>query len=276
VTYRNQWGTPGTYALVFDPDEKLPYEPASFIFDESRCFIENNVMTLNTNEGIKNLVTYAFYPAQSPESTAEINATLKLDYADKNGCNISAGCWIRIEPDKVSLADRPSVNFALDATQWHDYRIIRSGGKIKVYVDGTLKLDASSEGLEVRNVQVGNRQVKGMNFNKIDDGEADMGWFTSSTSHWKKLSVKVDNVKDYSIDWKWDANKGFPDQFRRDRIVVLDRIAATFGHCGYSGWTQMEDGTIVIADYTVGGNGGQPANMPFIRAYVTNEEELTK
>jgi hypothetical protein len=34
----------------------------------------------------------------------------------------------------------------------------------------------------------------------------------------------------------------------------------------------LEDGTIVIVDYTVGGNGGRPARMPFARSYRLTED----
>ena len=273
VTYRNKWGTPGTYALLFDPEEELPYEPASFIFEENRCTLSDGVMTLNTEEGIQKLVTFTFYPAQAPDSRVEIEAEIRVDEADINGCNLSAGCYVSIRPDKVSLGDRPEESFSLDATQWHRYRIVRENKTISIYVDDELKLQTATEGLETRMVQVGNRQVKGANFYQIGN-EQDTGWGTKALSHWRALSVKVENQNDYDIDWTWDPAKGYPDQFRRDRIVLLDRISASAGHCGYSGWTQMEDGTIVIADYTVGGNGGPPAAMPFIRAYVTTEEAL--
>lgn len=86
------------------------------------------------------------------------------------------------------------------------------------------------------------------------------------------MRVKVENVKDHSIDWSWNASQGFPDQFRRDRIVRLDRNASfSGGNSGYSGWTQMQDGTIVVADYTC---GNPSSGVPYVRAYITNEKEL--
>ena len=274
VTYRNRWGTPGTYALVFDAEEKLPYEPASYLFDENRCRLENGVLKINTDEGIKNLVTFTFYPAQDPASDVDISVRLKVNSADINGCNISAGCYVRIQPDRVSLGDDPDVYFMSDGTRWHDYRIIRAQGMIKVFVDDVLKLEHPSAGLETRMVQIGNRQTRSVNFYKIDEKD-EQGWSTHSSTEWSSMRVKVDNKSDYDIDWQWDSSKGYPDQFRRDRIVLLDRIASSFGHSGYSGWTQLENGKIVIADYTVGGNGNTPAKMPFIRAYLADEKFLS-
>ena len=275
LVYRNVWGTPGTYALVFDPEEKLPYQPASYIFKEDRCVLTDGVMHIDTGDDIRDQVAYRFYPAQAPDSYIKIEAEMKLDKAGMHGCNISAGCWVRFEPGRISLADRPGEGFDLDATQWHHYEITRANGTISIKVDGKLKLHTSVKGLETRLVQIGNRQTRSFNFHRIGNDEV-TGWHTHAKTEWRALSVKVENNNDYDIDWQWDPSSGYPDQFRRDRMVLLDKIASSPGHCGYSGSTQMEDGTIVITDYTVGGNGGEPEKMPFIRAYITTERGLTK
>ncbi len=274
AVYRNSWGTPGTYAFLFSPDEKFEYQPATFLYDESRCRLNKDFLTINTGENITSLVIFGFYPAQSPHSKVVIEAELKVEEADLDGCNISAGCWIRFLADRVCLADQPETGFDINAKEWHVYKIVRSTGIISIYVDGKLKLKASVDGLENKLVQVGNRMVKGFNFNSIENDKSS-GLHTKSTTHWRRLHVFVDNEKDYDIDWQWDTSKGYPDQFKRDRIIALDIIAATASHCGYSGFTQQKDGTIVIVDYTVGGNGKTPDPMPYIRSYVVNEEILT-
>lgn len=274
VVFRNSWGTPGTFALLFDSDEKFEYQPATFIFDESRCRLNSNIMTINTGESIMEQVAFGFFPAFSPESKVVVEASLKVEESDIHGCNISAGCWIRFIPGRVCLADLPETGFDLNTTDWHDYRIERSNGKIIIYVDGKMKLKAPVTGVENKLVQIGNRMVKGFNFTNIGNNDLS-GANTKSITHWRKLHISVNNINGDNIDWHWDSSKGYPDQFRRDRIVALDIIAAPAGHCGYSGFTQHTDGTIVIADYTVGGNGGVPASMSFIRSYVVNEGILT-
>ncbi|MCG8319001.1 MAG: glycoside hydrolase [Cytophagales bacterium] len=274
LVYRNVWGTPGTCAMVFDPDEKLSYQPSSYIFEEERCVLKDGVMHLETRDDLRGQVAYRFYPAQAPDSRVKIEADIKLDEAGIHGCNISVGCWVRLEPGRISLADRPDEGFELDATQWHHYEIVRDNGIVSITVDGERKLHTAVKGLETRLVQIGNRQTGAFGFHKIGNDQVE-NWHTHAKSQWKSLSVTVENKNDYNINWQWDPGKGYPDQFRRDRIILLDKIASSPGHCGYSGATQMEDGTIVITDYTVGGNGGKPAKMPFIRAYVTTEADLT-
>ena len=101
-------------------------------------------------------------------------------------------------------------------------------------------------------------------------------------SHWRAVSVKVKNdPRDYSIDWNWTPAQGYPDQFRRDRTVVLDY--AYPADCGYSSWTQLPDGKIVILDYTNGGalesyswGGKHQGSAPFIRAYHVTEKDLVR
>lgn len=274
VVYRNSWGTPGTFAFIFNPNEKLDYQPATFLYEESRCKLNNDILSIETGDEITKLVTYGFYPALSPESKVVIEAELKIENADIHGCNISAGCWVRFLPNRICLADQPEVGFDMDATNWHTYKIERGNGSMRIYVDGKLKLKTSINGLENKFVQIGNRMVKGFDFAGVKNRKtADMK--TKSVSHWRSLHVSVNNKEDYDIDWKWDTSKGYPDQFRKDRIVALDIIADAYSHCGYSGFTQHSDGTIVIADYTVGGNGEQPSPLPFIRSYIVNEETLT-
>ncbi len=275
AVYRNRWGTPGTYAFLFDPEEKFSYQPATFVYREETCTLEDGSMVIRTGDGLRNSFVLGFYPAQSPETTVQINAEIKVDRAESNGCVIGAGCWVSIEPDRVYLTLDPDKGFDIDASKWHKYEVIRRDSKLEILVDGKSRLRSSIKGLENRHVQIGNRHVSNFNFDDVEVGAND-DWKMDSESHWRSLSVKVDNKEDYDIHWTWDVSKGYPDQFRRDRIVALELIADHFAHTGYPAITQMDDGTIVIADYTVGGNGGEPAEMPFLRSYVVTEEILNR
>ncbi|MCG8306661.1 MAG: glycoside hydrolase [Cytophagales bacterium] len=273
AVYRNRWGTPGTYAFLFDEDEEFDYQPATFVYDESTCQMKDGVMEINTKDGLINTFVLGFYPAQSPKSTVEITATIKVNEAEENGCVIGAGCFVSITPDRVFLTEKPEIGFKIDAKQWHNYKFVRKNDKLKISVDGKLKLDVDVKDLLTRHVQVGNRHIKSFDFENVEMGQ-DNFWKTESKSYWKSLSVMVDNHEDVDINWSWNPENGFPDQFRRDRIIALEIIADHFAHTGYPSITQSDDGTIIIADYTVGGNGGKTAPMPFIRAYKVSEELL--
>ncbi len=273
VTYRNVWGTPASYAVVLDPGEMPPYEPASFIWDESRVTLADGVLTLRTDEGRDKGAVFACYPAQAPDSRVEIEADLRVEAAERHAVALSAGIWLRFETGRVSLADRPGEEFAIDATAWHRYHVVREGGRVRVAVDGVTRLDASTSDLETRLVHFGNRQMPGWYGALNRPGESGARRLENAgVSHWRRLRVRVENRADHSIDWSWSGAGGFPDRFRRERVVLLDRNGSfSPGHSGYSGWTECTDGSIVIVDYTV---GDPPEPVPFARAYVTTEAEL--
>jgi hypothetical protein len=273
VTYRNRWGTPGSRALVFDPKEETGFQPASYILDESRCELTGEALTIRTDEGERSAVEFNLYPAQDSRSRVEIEAVLKVDDADMNGVAVSAGCWVHFSPTRIWLGDRPADGFDCDTSVWRTYRIIRGDREIAIFVDGAEKLRENIDDIWLREVRFGNRA-------RGSGGEPYVK--NRSVSHWRAISAKVTNdSRDYSIDWKWTPAKGYPDQFRRDRTVVLDY--AYFADCGYSSWTQLADGTIVIVDYTNGGNlesfswgdAGKGA-APFIRAYLVTEEDFVR
>lgn len=293
VTYRNAWGTTGTYALLFDPKESFTYQPNSFIWDDSRCQIKNGVMEIRTDNGTPNAVEFNLYPVEDDDSSVEIEAELAVKEADKYGCLVSAGAWVRFEPNRVSLADREAEGFAIDASSFHKYRIVNKDKKLSIYVDGKLKLQSSIDGIHTRVVRFGNRPgginrpaaAAASQFTQSDQGKTDNPNrakplrgvnYQSNASHslWRSVAARVSNRRDHSIDWRWNARQGFPDQFRRDRMVVVERNASfSAGNSGYSGWTQAPDGRIVVIDYTE--TDTLPAlDHPLLRAYSVRERDL--
>jgi hypothetical protein len=272
VTYRNRWGTPASYAFLWDPTERFDYQPNAFIWDESRCTMSDDAMTLATDGTREAQVIFGLYPALTGDSTVDLSATVRVAEGDASGALVSAGFLVRITPDAVFLvedgggkidasgaqtvegAGAGSKNgFASSGTEWHDYRFVRENGSVRIFVDGDLKLERPAGSHAVREVRFGSER--------------------ESTNYWRSVSAKVSNPGEYSIDWTWDVTSGkFPDQFRRDRMVVLDYT----GDSGYSGWTQREDGSIVIVDYTndVIGLAGALSPQPILRAYLVEEEDL--
>lgn len=260
VTFRNTWGTPGSCAILFDPDEAFGFQPASWIWDESRCRLKDGVMEIRTADGRANSVEFGFYPVEDDDSDVEVEAELMVKEAGPEGCLISAGGWVRFEPRRVSLADRPADGFDIDATKWRKYKLTARKGEFSIEADGKRMLSVPRAPVHQRYVRLGSR------------GYATKYTGMKSRTLWRALSVKVENRRDYSIDWKWEPRKGYPDQFRRDRIVRLERNGSfSPGDSGYSGWAQMPDGRIAVADYTC---GDPPAKKPYVRAYLLEEKDL--
>lgn len=297
ITFRNQWGTTGSYAVVLDPNKQHGFQPNSFIWDEVRCALKDDAMELRTADGSRHAVQFSLYPVEDDDSAVEMEFELAVKEADKEGCLVSAGAWVRFEPNRVSLADREAEGFAIDTTRFHHYRLVNRDKKLSLYVDAKLKLQTATDGIHTRYVRFGNRpgvrppvgtvtaetKAESNNYLAGRTGNATDKFertplrgvqYHRNTSHtlWRAVAAKVMNRRDHSIDWRWTAKRGYPDQFRRDRCVRLD-YNGTFaaGDGGYSGWTQMDDGRIVIVDYTTGAAGTLP---PFVRAYLVNERDL--
>ena len=266
VTYRNRWGTPCSRAFLFHPEEELGFEPASFIWEERRCTREGEEMVTATGDGRTAEVEFSLYPALTGH--AEVDLELELRRAPGPGSVVlSAGFGVSIGDGRLEFARhaierfetgdlgnvqrRPGATF-LDTAQWHTYRLERRPGGCRVLVDGRQVLASDDPLLRQRVVRFGAA------------GELE--------TRWRAGRGRVYNPGDYSIDWNWHAGDGFPDQFQRDRTVVLDYTSDS----GYSDWTQLADGTIVIADYSSDHfediNAGGP--QPILKAYRVREEDL--
>jgi hypothetical protein len=266
ATFRNVWGTPGTRALVFTPAEAaaLGFQPTSHLLDESRCTLTADTLTLRTADGRAGAVEFNLYPAQDDRSRVEIEATLRVGSAGPNACAIGAGVWVRFLPDRICLADRPEAGFGFDTRAWHTYRIVRDAGHVTIFVDGKQMLHEPIADIWQREVRFGSR--------------ASAANGREGVTHWRAVSAKVTNARDTSIAWSWTPRQGHPDQFRRDRIVTLDNAFAA--DCGYSSWTQLADGRIVILDYTstpsVESFASGRGRAPIIRAYLVSEKDLVR
>lgn len=283
VTYRNASGTRGGYAFVWSPGEKLGFEPNSYIWDETRCTLDNRILRLRSTPGQGNDVTFSLYPVFDHRSRVELEAELRLvSSAGKGGALLTAGLPVFIDREGVRLGARRATeetvdatgsrltqaasasgdnapsSFPLDTAQWHRYRLVREGRTLSIYVDGELKLKSTTAGRDSRLV----------NFASADE----------SVTEWRAIRARIENPQDEHplVEWTWDSNKGFPDQFRRDRVVRLDYSADS----SYSGWVQRPDGGIVIFDYT---NEHPHKNatwhlgpQPFLRAYLVTERDLVR
>jgi hypothetical protein len=277
VTFRNAWGTPSSCAFAFDPQESFPFQPSSFIWDESRCRLSADALEIRSGEGREAAVEFGLYPVEDDDSAVEFEADLAVKEAGRNACLMSAGAWLRFTTGRVELAERPGAGFDLDASDWHRYRIVNRDKRLRVFVDGKVRLDVPNAGVFQRFVHFGNRS--GVSRPNEGDGRTERRPLrgtqyenNAGVSLWRSINVKVENRRDHSIDWSWTPKNGYPDQFRRERLIRLE-ANGTFssGDSGYGNWTQLPDGTVVAVDYTSGETGRR---HPLLRAYRVNPEML--
>lgn len=270
VTFRNRWGTPASCAFVWDAEEDIGFEPSSFIWERDRCTCSDGVMHTRTASGRESEVEFSLYPAVTQDATATLEIELRRS-PGPGAIVLSAGFGVKIDADRMTFArnalrrhetgnledaipltGRGIPSAEIDSSKWHTYRLERSTKACRVLVDGEVKLVTDDPSFRQRIVRFGSG-------GKL---EAD----------WRRATAHICNPSDYTIDWEWDAKIGYPDQFQRDRMIVLDYTSDS----GYSDWTQLEDGTIVIADYVTtsfrGVNAGGP--QPVLKAYLVREEDL--
>jgi hypothetical protein len=272
VSFRNAWGTPGTSIFVFDPNEQFAYGPNSFLWDPSRCRLEDDAMVLDTGEGSQQVAAFTLYPMEDDESALDLEFELAVASAQSNACNVAAGAWIRFLPNRVEIAERPSDGFDIDATKFHRYRIVHEGGRIVVSVDGEQKLDVSDKDIFTRLVRFGCRDGRASIPAKMDPKERTRQPLrgpryeqTTGVSRWRSFRASIRNRRDHSVEWAWAPANGFPDQFQRDRVVCLEPNGSmSSGDSGYSGWDQMPDGTIIVVDYSTTKAG---LRHPILRSY---------
>jgi hypothetical protein len=269
VTFRNAWGTPSSCGFAFDPEETFAYQPQSFIWDDSRCRLSDHALEIRSGEGREAAVEFGLYPIEDDDSAVEFEADLAVQQAGRNACLISAGAWLRFSPTRVELADRRADGFDLDASASHRYRIVNRDKRIRVFVDGKLRLDVPNAGVFQRLVRFGNRSGivrpnEGDNRTERKPLRGTQYENNAGVSLWRSIRVKVENRRDHSIDWSWSAKNGYPEQFRRDRVIRLEANGSfSAGDSGYGNWTQMADGTVVAIDYTAGESGRR---HPLLRA----------
>ncbi|MDE0024103.1 MAG: hypothetical protein OXP69_06790 [Spirochaetaceae bacterium] len=264
--FERLFASPEFFRVLRHPEEELGFEPASFIWEEHRCIREHGEMVTATGDGRTAEVEFSLYPALTGHAEVDLELEVRRDSGPGN-LVLSAGFDVNIGAGRLEFASRAIARFEsgnlgrvqrrlgaayLDTSRWHTYRLERRPGGCRVLVDGRQVLASDDASLRHRPVRFG------------AGGELQ--------ARWRSGRARVYNPGDYSIDWSWHAGDGFPDQFQRDRTVVLDYTSDS----GYSDWTQLADGTIVIADYTSDSyeniNAGGP--QPILKAYRVREEDL--
>jgi hypothetical protein len=265
ATFRNAYGTFASYAFLFDPGETFAYVPNSFIWREDCCRLEGGELVVETGSGTHRAVEFVLYPAEDTTVRVELEFEMRLEHASERGCCVSAGGYLHFQPGRIWFGDRPEVSARTDTAEWHRYRVLRDDGMLCVWQDGELLLQTPADEIATRLVRFGNR--------------VDRAYFPSfsenrSRSFWRSFRASIRNRDDHPVVWNWTSSDGYPDQFRRDRLLLLDRSDRPhWADHGYSGWTQLPDESIVAVDYTA---GYPAAAKPFVRAYHLSEEDWKK
>lgn len=278
VTHRNNAaGDVGYVAWMGDPEQM--YDDHVFpIFgralESERMWLESDRLVMDSAAGYWGATQYVLPRMSTPEDHVIFETRMRCLSAEQNGCSIIAGVPVQILPTRVQLYTDPTIGFDVDATQFHDYKIECYGTvSVKIWCDGVEKVSADISALPVEN----ERYISFGNY--FEHMEWATLWFGNNAgrSEWQSISVQQDAVTFPTYTWQWDASSGvYPDQYRRNRMVMLEIEGSNKNSdVGYGGWTQLDDGTIFVADYTRGDGQDQPVqDMPLIRGYFLYEGDF--
>ncbi|MFC1717552.1 sialidase family protein [Candidatus Poribacteria bacterium] len=93
---------------------------------------------------------------------------------------------------------------------------------------------------------------------------------STGRSCWKSVSYSVKNPTLDGIEWSWNASQGlWPDDYQRRRLIQIHANPpgqkAQSDH-GYSSWLILDDGRILLVDYT--NFGDEPNRSHLVGVYI--------
>lgn len=259
---------------AYETNDIMPV--TSFCYEQDRIRLYPDRLTLNSGEGIFQATMYTLPPTTDPSDRVIFNARMRCLSADKLACHIDVGLPVMIYTNRVELLTNSVVGFDVDATQWHDYEIDRDGGNLIIRCDGETKVIADVSAYVQNSGLKGDPAGRTVKFGNYTYGFAHER-FSKNTgvSEWQSLEVAVISTYFPSYRWQWSAtNNVYPDQYKRDRLIMMEPEGASWAtDYGYGGWTQLNDGSIYVVDYTRG-EGPNPPAKPFIRGYRLYESDF--
>jgi hypothetical protein len=286
LTFRSQSRPIGLWAWVGSADE--PTRPAVLgvhLNGRHSVGLKAGGLHLDSDGACGQFTRYVFRPPDSEASRVEVTVEVKVVSNAGRSATLSVPFVgkLRLFPDHVQMAHDPSVALSVTPNAFHVYRVVRQGGKMTLSVDGkealvTEKLDRriapmawSAQKLSAYELAFGNEAA--------DDASAPLEWVPASLgaappknenaaiapppavqkhvtpavtgySIWKRFEARLEDPRTGLRTVSWNAASGeFPDQYQLDRMLEIDGTISGRDQ-GYSGWIQLEDGRVLVLNYT--------------------------
>ena len=245
ITYRNVGPDMGTCAWLGTLDELMSdFKPHGRSANPDNPRLGPNGLHVGNEAGEDSVVRYALRPMTDPRSaTATLEAEVRVDMADTNGCGLRLGTWWRIYPDRIVPDVKEPEPVTIEPNRFNTIRLDYGNGQVTLSVNGekrtTIEVDASHA--DTRAILFGAPYP-------FEDN--------ATECIWKRVRQDISEPACLrNHEWEWKAGDGLPDQWAQDNILELknDRHAAS-PDFGYSGWTTLDDGTFFCAYHHGGGN----------------------
>ena len=172
-----------------------------------------------------------------------------------------------IAPDWIALAVH-SVDFrkAVDMTKFRSITLHHRRGILEVRVDGETLIRTSVFWEEhfITDFR-GEDLTRRTGFGQLGD---------VGRSFWKHVSYSVKNPTHPDFAWSWSASDGLrPDDYQRRLLIQIHPNhpdqKPNPDH-GYSSWLQLDDGRILLVDYT--NCGDEPGKSHLVGVYIEPED----
>ncbi|BCS90026.1 sialidase family protein [Pseudodesulfovibrio sediminis] len=243
VTYRNVGPDWGTNAWLGTLDDLLSgYRVHGRAADPTNPTFTPDGMRVHNEEGKLSVVRYALRPLTDPRTaTASLEAEVKVDAADTNGCAIRMGVWWRLQPDAIKPDGDESPPIAM-TPGFNTIRLDYAAGRVSLFINGEEQttIEVDDDHADTRPIIFGAPYP-------FEENSVDCTW--------KRVSLNVvEPAYERAYTWQWNAEDGLPDQWVRDHMLELrnDRHAAA-PDFGYSGWAMLDDTHFFCAYHHGGG-----------------------
>jgi len=244
VTYRNTGPDWGTCAWMGTVEELLSgYRVHGRAADPGNPTFTKDGMRVRNEAGNGSVARYALRPMTDPRTaSASLDAVVRVDRADANGCGLRAGLWWRLYPDAILPDAEDAEAIPLEPGRFNRIRLD--------YADGEAALSVNGEHRASVRVDPDHAETRPIMFGApypFEDNAVDCTW--------QRVDLAVaEPAHDRRYTWSWHAGHGLPDQWMRNNILELrnDRHAAA-PDFGYSGWCGTGDGRLFCAYHHGGG-----------------------
>jgi hypothetical protein len=283
-TSRSCVGRSALWAWVGDIHDKTPFLACGVHLNDARSVALKDGALHIDNDGVRGQFTrYFLRQLDSPKTKIDIEAVVKVVSNSGKAATLSVPFLgsLRIFPDRVELAQQPTVRVDVAPGVFHTYRVVRDGGVAALYVDGQFKLKTDKGDGSIRTdlpwtpAKVSKHPLA---FGNEPNGHS---WSSPTStmpyhlpadatgySLWRSVKAALDDPVSGKFVCSWSADRdGFPDQYQLDHIIEVDATAAGFDQ-GYSGWVEFDDGRILVVNYTDDGAAsvkGGAFGIPWIR-----------
>ena len=277
LTTRVHSGRPSLWAWVEDPTKQIGFKISGAHFNDAYSKgLKDGALHID-NDGLCGQFTqYFLRPLKGPESSIDLTFEVKvIENQDRAATfGIPFVGKLRVFPDRVVLNGETSLSVNVESGRFHTYRIVSKDARMKLYLDGILKLDTK---------KLDNRRVSGLRCcpsvvspilfsfgNEVypetsavlatepDSKEEPQTTIyepqitpqVTGLSVWKRVKVKVTDDDGKLHETSWVARKdGFPDQYQLDHVFEIEASVFSIDQ-GYSGWIELPDGRIYCVNYT--------------------------